>query len=40
MILRRGLTLTADAIVLTLASPFFAVWYLQRAIRNRLRSKT
>ena len=32
----RALTLTADAIVLTLASPFFAIWWLVRTARRLL----
>ncbi len=30
----RAVTLTADAIVLTIAAPFFAVWYVARAIKR------
>lgn len=33
-VLKRTLTLTADAIVLTLAAPFFAVWWLYRAAKR------
>lgn len=32
--LKRGVALTSDAIVLTLASPFFAIWALQRLVRS------
>ena len=32
----RVLTLTSDAIVLTLASPFFAVWWIVRTARRLL----
>ncbi len=34
---RRGIGLASDAVVLTLASPFFAVWFLYRSTRNLLR---
>jgi hypothetical protein len=34
-ILHRALYLTSDAIVLTLASPFLAVWWIVRAVRRR-----
>jgi hypothetical protein len=34
-ILHRALYLTSDAIVLTLASPFLAVWWILRAVRRR-----
>lgn len=37
--LKRGLALASDAIVLTLASPFFAVWALQRLVRKLANSK-
>ena len=30
----RALTLTCDAIILTLAAPFFAVWWVVRAVRR------
>lgn len=33
-IMKRVVTLTSDAIVLTLASPFFAVWWLSRCARR------
>ncbi len=33
-ILKRTLTLTADAVVLTLASPFFAAWWIVRSVRR------
>jgi hypothetical protein len=36
-LMARGLGLAADAVLLTLASPFFAVWYLQRWLRQRTR---
>lgn len=36
-LMARGLGLAADAVLLTIASPFFAVWYLQRWIRQRTR---
>jgi len=32
-ILRRGAALASDAVVLTLASPFFAVWMIFRGLR-------
>jgi hypothetical protein len=38
-VLRRVVTLGADVVVLTLASPFFALWFAQRFIRNRLRAR-
>jgi hypothetical protein len=38
-VLLRGLCLTSDIIVLILASPFFAVWFCYRAVRNFLRSR-
>jgi hypothetical protein len=34
-ILKRAVSLTSDAIVLTLASPFFVAWWLVRTLRNR-----
>ena len=30
----RALTLTCDAIILTLAAPFFVVWWVVRAVRR------
>ena len=33
-VLKRTLTLTSDAIVLTLASPFFAVWWAYRMVKR------
>ncbi len=36
-IMKRGLSLASDTVVLTLAAPFFAVWFTYRAIRNWLR---
>lgn len=33
----RAVTLTADAIVLTLAAPFFAVWWCVRALQRLMR---
>ena len=33
-IYKRALWLTSDAIVLTLASPFFAAWWIARAIKR------
>jgi hypothetical protein len=35
-IARRSITLTWDAIVLTVASPFFAAWWAWRTIRRHL----
>ena len=35
-VLMRAVYLISDAIVLTLASPFFAAWWLFRAVRKRL----
>ena len=32
---KRAVTLTSDAIVLTIASPFFAIWWIVRAVRRR-----
>jgi hypothetical protein len=34
-IMKRTISLTSDAIVLTLASPFFAVWWIVRTVRRR-----
>ena len=34
-VLKRAVTLTSDAIVLTIASPFFAIWWIVRAVRRR-----
>jgi hypothetical protein len=34
-VLRRAVSLTSDAILLTLASPIFAAWWIVRAIRKR-----
>lgn len=34
-ILKRAICLTSDAIVLTIASPFLAVWWIVRAVRRR-----
>jgi hypothetical protein len=34
-VLHRALYLTSDAIVLTLAAPFFAAWWIVRAVRKR-----
>lgn len=39
-VLRRSISLTLDAIVLTIASPIFAIWFIQRAVRKRLHTKT
>jgi hypothetical protein len=36
--LRRGIGLMSDAIVLTLASPFFGIWFLYRAVRRWQRA--
>jgi hypothetical protein len=36
IVLKRAVALTSDAILLTLASPFFAAWWLARRIRRRL----
>ncbi len=36
---KRAVWLTADAIVLTIASPFFAVWWVARAIKRKLQPK-
>lgn len=46
--LRRGIGLTSDLTLLTLLSPFFAIWFLYRgvlrlkraAVRPKLRAKT
>ncbi len=35
-VLMRAIYLTSDAIVLTLASPFLAAWWLFRVVRKRL----
>jgi hypothetical protein len=35
--LRRAPGLVSDAIILTIASPIFAIWFLQRWFRNRYR---
>jgi hypothetical protein len=35
-IAKRALSLTSDAIVLTLAAPFFAVWWVVRMTRRLL----
>ena len=34
IVLKRTLTLTLDAILLTLASPFFALWWATRLVRK------
>ena len=36
---KRALSLTSDAIVLTLASPFFAVWWIARTIKRLTQPK-
>jgi hypothetical protein len=36
---KRAVWLTADAIVLTIASPFFAAWWLTRAIKRKIQPK-
>jgi hypothetical protein len=36
MIAKRALSLTSDAIVLTLAAPFLAVWWIVRTSRRLL----
>jgi hypothetical protein len=33
---KRSVSLLSDAIVLTLAAPFLAIWWLARAVRRRL----
>lgn len=38
--MKRGLTLGADAVVLTLAAPFIAVWALQRHVRGRFKARS
>lgn len=37
VVAKRALSLTSDAIVLTLAAPFFAVWWMVRTTRRLLR---
>jgi hypothetical protein len=36
---RRGICLTSDLIVLTIASPFFAVWFLYRGFLRLTRGR-
>jgi hypothetical protein len=36
---KRILFLASDAVVLTLASPFFAVWWLNKFVRRMLPRK-
>ena len=36
---RRGIGLTSDLVVLTIASPFFAVWFLYRGVLHLKRSQ-
>jgi hypothetical protein len=38
-VLLRSIGLTSDIILLIIASPFFAVWFCYRAVRNFLRSR-
>ncbi|MEQ1651512.1 MAG: hypothetical protein ABL897_03400 [Hyphomicrobium sp.] len=38
-VMKRALYLTSDAIVLTLASPFFAIWWSVRAVRRWMQPK-
>jgi hypothetical protein len=37
VVAKHVLSLTSDAIVLTLAAPFFAVWWIVRTTRRLLR---
>ncbi len=34
---KRSVTLLSDAIVLTIAAPFLAIWWIARTVRRRLR---
>ena len=38
-VLKRAMYLMSDAVVLTLASPFFAVWWLTRLARRMMPPK-
>lgn len=38
--MKRGFTLGADAVVLTLAAPFIAIWALQRHVRGRFKARS
>jgi hypothetical protein len=38
-LLRRGIGLASDLVILLLASPFFAVWFLYRVVVRLIRGK-
>lgn len=39
-VLKRAAGLTSDAILLTIASPFFAIWWLTRQMKSQLKRMT